>query len=187
MLDFLYQSGWGAFAMLIMLEVPFVTIFLYVVFRKTFVDQTPATTSKSKLARLEGVWIVSVIVIFIAINVASIKYMPTVIASQVDESTVQVVDVTASSWAYDITDREYEVGQTVRFNMKSADTMHGFAVYHPDGRMLFTAMLVPGLNNPSSIVHTFSEPGAYKVRCLEYCGIAHHAMRDVLTVVEKNI
>jgi cytochrome c oxidase subunit II len=35
-------------------------------------------------------------------------------------------------------------------------------------------------------VHTFREPGKYKVRCLEYCGVAHHAMKDELVVVERN-
>lgn len=187
MLDYLYQSGWGAFTMLILLEIPFVTIFLYVIFRKSFVNQEPATTTKRKLRQMEGLWITSVVVIFIAINVASIKYIPTVRASQPDTENVQVVDVTATSWSYDISDREYELGQTVRFSIKSMDTMHGFAVYHPDGRMLFTTMLVPGLKNPTSIVYKFTEPGIYKVRCLEYCGIAHHAMQDQLTVVHSNI
>lgn len=63
--------------------------------------------------------------------------------------------------------------------------MHSFAVYHPNGRVLFTMMLMPGLSKPTSLIHTFSEPGKYKVRCLEYCGIAHHGMRDELTVVQR--
>jgi cytochrome c oxidase subunit 2 len=48
--------------------------------------------------------------------------------------------------------------------------------------MLFTMMLMPGLETPASIVHTFTEPGIYKVRCLEYCGAAHHEMRDEIVV-----
>jgi cytochrome c oxidase subunit 2 len=63
--------------------------------------------------------------------------------------------------------------------------VHGFAVYHPDGRVLFTMMLIPGMK-PASLVHTFTEAGEYKVRCLEYCGIAHHAMQDRLVVVNRN-
>lgn len=186
MLDFLYQDGWGAFTMLLLLQIPFVTVFMYVVFRKAYIDPGPSTTKRSKLARVEGLWIASVIVIFIAINVASIQYMPTVIAAQINEEDAQQVDVTATSWAYDISDREYEVGQTIRFSIRSNDTMHGFAIYHPDGRMIFTTMLVPGVTNPTQIYHTFTEPGVYKVRCLEYCGIAHHLMQDTLTVVESN-
>ena len=183
MLDFLYQGGWGAFTMLLLLEIPFVTVFLYVVFRKSFTDSGPSDTKAGKMARLEGIWIASVVVIFVTINVASIKYMPTVQAAQIDEQNVKQVEVTARSWSYDISDRVFQVGQPVRFSVKSADTMHGFAVYHPDGRLLFTTMLVPGLDKATSVVHTFTEPGKYKVRCLEYCGIAHHAMQDELTVV----
>lgn len=185
MLDFLYQNGWGAFTTLLFLQIPFVTVFMYIVLRKTYIDTGPSTTKKSTLARMEGLWVGFVIVVFVAINVASIQYMPTVKAAQIDPESAQQVDVTAISWAYDISDREFEVGQTVRFSIKSADTMHGFAVYHPDGRILFTTMLVPGLNNATSIYHTFTEPGKYKVRCLEYCGIAHHQMKDELIVVDS--
>jgi cytochrome c oxidase subunit 2 len=45
-------------------------------------------------------------------------------------------------------------------------------------------MLIPGMA-PSSLIHTFTEPGTYTVRCLEYCGIAHHAMRDHLIVASS--
>ena len=79
--------------------------------------------------------------------------------------------------------REVEAGRPVRFSGRSSDTMHGFAVYHPNGRLLFTMMLMPGLSKPTSLIHTFEDPGTYKVRCLEYCGIAHHGMRDEITVV----
>lgn len=187
MLDFLFQSGWGAFAMLLALEIPFVAVFLYVVFRKSYFDPNPSDTKKSVIARMEGVWITGVIAIFITINVVSIQYMPPVMAAQMDKENAQQVDVVARSWSFEISDREYEVGQTVRFSIKSADTMHGFAVYHPDGRLLFTTMLVPGLLKPTGVYYKFTEPGKYKVRCLEYCGLAHHAMQDELTVVKGNI
>ena len=93
--------------------------------------------------------------------------------------------MTAQSWSYDISNREFEVGRPVRFSVKSADTVHGFAVYHPDGRVLFTIMLIPGVG-PSSLIYTFTEPGSYKVRCLEYCGTAHHVMQDHLVVTARS-
>jgi cytochrome c oxidase subunit 2 len=64
--------------------------------------------------------------------------------------------------------------------------MHSFAIYSPDGDVLFTMMLMPGLKGPTSIVYTFDKPGTYTVRCLEYCGINHHNMRDQLIVVAGN-
>jgi len=138
------------------------------------------------------------------VNVISISYMPTVQTARaaVDEANIQQVNITAGSWFYDIStpllingsNRTVEVGP-VRFSGTSSDTMHSFAIYDPDGDVLFTMMLMPGnplkgmksaLKGPTSIVYTFDKPGTYTVRCLEYCGINHHNMRDQLIVVAGN-
>lgn len=187
MLDFLF-TGWGAFWMTLFMLVPFAAVFGYVVYRKSVVDSASGGTARKTLSRLEGIWLTLVFVVFIAVNLASMKYMPTIATAHAATSgqALQQVDLTATSWSYQISNREIEAEKPVRFSGKSADTMHGFAVYHPDGRMLFTMMLMPGLKNPTSIVHTFKEPGTYKVRCLEYCGVAHHRMADELVVVKRS-
>lgn len=187
MLDFLYQSGWGAFTMMLFFQIPFLIVFFYVLYRKAHSDPGPSSTDERRTSRLKNLWITTVVVLFVAVNVLSIKYMPTFATAQAAtaEQNIQNVDVTAQSWAYQISDRALEVGRPVRFSVKSVDTVHGFAVYHPDGRMLFTMMLIPGMEQ-SSLIHTFTEPGKYKVRCLEYCGIAHHAMQDELIVANSS-
>lgn len=187
MLDFLF-TGWGAFWMTLFMLVPFAVVFFYVVYHKSVVDSAASGTARKGLSRLEGVWLTVVFVVFVAVNLGSIKYMPTIATAHAATSgqNIQQVDLTAKSWSYEISSREIEAGKPVRFSGKSADTMHGFAVYHPDGRVLFTMMLMPGLKNPTSIVHTFEEPGTYKVRCLEYCGVAHHMMKDELVVVKSS-
>lgn len=184
MLDFLYQSGWGAFTMMLFFQIPFLIVFFYVVYRKAYAAPLPSGTSETWISRVEVLWITIVLVLFVGVNVISIKYMPTFSTARaaITEQNIQNIDVTAQSWAYQISDRQLEVGRPVRFSVKSTDTVHGFAVYHPDGRILFTMMLIPGVEQ-SSIIHTFTEPGKYKVRCLEYCGIAHHLMQDELIVV----
>ena len=191
MLDYIYQTGWGAFVTMLFFQIPFAVVFLYVIWRKTTTKPVAADadTQPRSLARLEIMWITLVIALFVVVNVASIKYMPTIYSAQaeeIDEGNIKDVDVTARSWSYDISDRQYEVGQPVRFSIKSADTMHGFAIYHPDGRLLFTTMLIPGVETPTSLIYTFKDPGKYKVRCLEYCCIAHHAMQDELIVVDSD-
>ena len=188
MLDFIYQTGWGAFTVMLLFQIPFAIVFLYLVYRKAFVNPKPSGTEQKKIARTEGVWLTAVIVLFLVVNIASIQYMPTVTASQaaITDPDLQEVEVKAASWYFEISDQELELGRPVRFAAKSADTMHGFAVYHPDGRLLFTMMLLPGLEKPASVVHTFTETGTYKVRCLEYCGIAHHAMRSQFVVTQTN-
>lgn len=185
MLDLLF-TGWGAFGMVLFMVVPFVIVSVYVIYKKSLISASHAPPRK--LSRIEGVWLTAVFVIFVGVNLASIKFMPIVATAHAvaTRTDIQQVDVTARSWAYDISSRQIEAGRPVRFSGTSSDTMHSFAVYSPEGRLLFTMMLMPGLSKPTSIIHTFKEPGKYKVRCLEYCGIAHHAMQDELTVVASN-
>lgn len=187
MLDFIYQTGWGAFTLMLLFQIPFLLVFPYIVYRKCFADPSPGATEARKMTRTETMWISTVVGLFILVNFLSITYMPMSKTATAEKTApvIQDVDVTARSWSYEISDREFEVGQPVRFSAKSADTMHGFTVYHPNGKILFTMMLIPGLEKPASLVYTFTEPGKYKVRCLEYCGIAHHGMQDELTVVKK--
>mgnify|MGYP002634082665 CR=1 FL=1 len=189
MLDFLYLNGWGPFVVTLIFVVPFTIVFVYVVYHRSQKGQETLESKPKSLSRLEGVWIGIVAVLFIAFNFLSIGYMPTIKTANAAASgqPIQQIDVIATSWSYDISNRQIQAGTAVRFSAKSNDTMHGFAVYHPDGDVLFTMMLMPGLETATSIIHTFDEPGTYTVRCLEYCGIAHHAMRDELTVVRGTI
>ncbi len=187
MQDFLF-SGWGAFWATLFMLVPFAVMLAYIVYRKSVFDTGPGTTPVKTLSRMEGVWLTFVFVFFVGINLGSLKYMPYIAEARAatNGQPLQEIDVTAKSWGYDMSSREVEAGRPVRFSGRSVDTQHGFAVYHPDGRMLFTMLLMDGLKQPTTVVHTFKDPGTYKVRCLEYCGIAHHAMLDELTVVKSN-
>ena len=132
MLDFMYQSSWGAFTIMLFFHVPFLLVFFYILYRKTAVDPGPSGTDDGRISRAEGLWITLVIVLFVGINVVSIKYMPTVsTAHAASAENIQNIDVTAQSWSYEISERQLEVGRPVRFSVKSADTVHGFGVYHP--------------------------------------------------------
>ncbi len=186
MLDFLYGSGWGAFTILLLFQVPFLLVFLYVVFWKAYFDPNPSGTDERTAARLKGTWLTVVIALFLIVNIASIQYIPAITTANAAASGKDIidVDVAAVSWSFDISQQEFETGQSVRFTAESTDTVHGFAIYHPSGGVVFTMMLVPGVG-PSSLIHTFDEPGTYKVRCLEYCGMAHQEMSDEIIVTEK--
>ncbi len=184
MIEFLYTSAWGAFITLLMFQIPFLLVFFHIVNKKAFVDSEPSKTKLEKYSYSKYAWIALVLLAFIIINGASIKYMPTIVdANTTMSQDVKKVKITARSWLFEFSEMEFEVGQTVRFEAKSEDTVHSFALFHPNGSQLFTLMLIPGAGTESAIVHTFTEPGEYTVRCLEYCGIAHHAMQNTLTVL----
>ena len=68
----------------------------------------------------------------------------------------------------------------VVFELTSADVNHGFGVYDADGVLLFQVQVIPG--DVQEIVHTFERPGTYEILCLEYCGAAHHLMRNTFEV-----
>ncbi len=187
MLDFIYQTGWGAFTVMLFFQLPFALFFLYVVFRKSAPDSGSGAAAEGKINALKYVWMGSVVVLFLTVNILSIQFIPAVSTARAVASGEPIldVDVKAESWSYEISRREFDAGTAVRFNVKSVDTVHGFAVYHPNGKILFTMMLVPGVKD-SSLVYKFKDPGVYKVRCLEYCGIAHHGMFDEIIVKERS-
>jgi cytochrome c oxidase subunit 2 len=41
-------------------------------------------------------------------------------------------------------------------------------------QMLAQIQAMPGFTN--KVRHRFTEPGKYKILCMEYCGLAHHGM-----------
>ncbi len=89
-------------------------------------------------------------------------------------SQVVPVHVRASMWAWEFDRTELPTGVPVVFHATSTDVNHGFGVFDPDGRLLFQTQAMPGWVN--KVAWTFTEPGRYRVLCLEYCGLAHHGM-----------
>ncbi len=188
MLDSLYLTGWGAFGITLFMFIPFVVVFLFVIRKSSSDSADPSIADDSGIVRAEWMWLGLVTLVFVGLNIASIGYMPTVATTRAVASGQDIVDInfTAESWSYDISEAAIEVGRPVRFSGKSLDTMHSFAVYHPNGKVLFTMMLMPGLEGPTSLIHTFKDAGTYTIRCLEYCGLEHHQMLDEIVVVENN-
>lgn len=76
------------------------------------------------------------------------------------------------------------VGETVRFDVSSADLTYGFGVFRPDSSMVFQMQVVPGHRN--DVLWTFTEPGLYTIRSTEYSGPKGFAMvvKDALEVLE---
>ena len=85
-------------------------------------------------------------------------------------------------WFWNISKTEFVKGDTVVFNVTASDVTHGLGVYDPNLRMLTQTQAMPGYSNALEI--TFDESGDYKLMCMEYCGLAHHAMVTAITVSE---
>lgn len=96
------------------------------------------------------------------------------------EEMPQIVNVTSAQWYWDFDREEVITGTPVEFRVSSIDVNHGFGLYDPGGRLVVQVQAMPGYVN--RLVHTFTEPGTYRVLCLEYCGLAHHDMEFDLIV-----
>lgn len=93
----------------------------------------------------------------------------------------QVVDVVGQQWAWNISKTTLPAGVPIEFRVTASDVNHGFAIYAPDGRIVTQTQAMPGYTN--KLLYTFQQPGTYRILCLEYCGVAHHAMMTELHVV----
>ncbi len=82
--------------------------------------------------------------------------------------------VIAQQFSFNNLPAEVPFGTPVVFHITSSDVTHGFAVYDPQDRLVGQVQAMPEYDN--SLRLTFTERGHYTVRCLEYCGLAHHLM-----------
>lgn len=85
-----------------------------------------------------------------------------------------VIQATGHQWRWELSQDTVQVGQEVEFQVTSADVNHGFAIYRNKTQLLTQTQAMPGYVN--RLGYTFTETGEYEVLCLEYCGLAHHAM-----------
>jgi cytochrome c oxidase subunit 2 len=63
----------------------------------------------------------------------------------------------------------------VIFDVTSNDVNHGFGIYDPNGDLVAQVQAMPHYTNHLPVKFTLR--GRYTIRCLEYCGIAHHLMQ----------
>ena len=90
------------------------------------------------------------------------------------------VDVGSVQWAWDLSRDTVPAGLPVMFRVSSQDVNHGFGIYDAGGRLRAQVQAMPGYTNV--LIYRFDQPGEYSIRCLEFCGVAHHAMVSTITV-----
>jgi cytochrome c oxidase subunit 2 len=86
----------------------------------------------------------------------------------------QIIDVVGHQWYWTLSSNEVTVGRPVEFHVTSADINHGFGIYDQNMHLVGQTQAMPGYVNKLQLI--FHEEGAYKVLCMEYCGLAHHNM-----------
>jgi cytochrome c oxidase subunit 2 len=147
----------------------------FVLWRST---QARGEVDEEAMARREKGWLVVVACGLVALLVATIFFTP---YGESAPPGSQVVEVDARQFAFVIDPGTLRAGEPVEFRLTTPDVNHGFGVYTADDEFVLQAQVVP--DGVTSVVHTFDEPGVYKVLCLEYCGLNHHGMVGTFEVV----
>ena len=137
----------------------------------------PAEVDERTLAHREKTWLFVVIVGLLALLVATIFFTP---YGESAPPGAQVVNVDARQFAFVLDEQTVQAGEPVEFRLVASDVNHGFGVYTEDDEFVFQAQVVPDAT--TTVVHTFDDPGTYKILCLEYCGVDHHGMVGQLEV-----
>lgn len=92
----------------------------------------------------------------------------------------KTIDVEGYQWYWKVSDNEAQVGDTILFRVTTGDVSHGLGIYDEDLKLIGQTQAMPGYTN--SLKLTFDKAGTYQFLCLEYCGVAHHAMISELIV-----
>lgn len=143
-------------------------------------DADAMAKSAQAARKWQGRWFWALVVIFVVGSWTTLRPYP--IAPQGNGADgAQVVTATGYQWVWQIQPTTIQAGVPTEFRVTSADVNHGFAIYAPDGRIVAQTQAMPGYTN--KLLHTFTEPGAYEVQCLEFCGIGHAPMRTTIQVV----
>jgi cytochrome c oxidase subunit 2 len=93
------------------------------------------------------------------------------------------VKVTSGQFFWSLTPNRVRAGTPIRFDVSSVDVNHGFGLFDPQGHLIGSVQAMPGYVNRLDL--TLSEPGVYRIRCLELCGLNHSAMEGSFTVVRR--
>lgn len=129
---------------------------------------------KAYRLRTKLFWLVMLVGAVVSV-VTLVPWPHGVLASEVNRH----IDVKARQWSWELSDSEVKVGEVIEFRVTAEDVNHGFGLYDADQRMLVQIQAMPGFTN--TVRYRFERPGKYEILCLEYCGIAHHAMAAVIT------
>lgn len=116
-------------------------------------------------------WMIGLCALGIGVTVATLTPFP---LSAVAGVNPKVINATGGQWYWNLDDATAVVGEPVQFHVSTADVNHGFAIYDSDNRIVAQTQAMPGYINKLNV--TFAKPGKHRIMCLEYCGLAHHAM-----------
>ncbi len=169
-----------AWIITIVLMLGILTVFVYVAINSQNKVEYEAVQKVSYSIRSKFFWLL--FATFIILTVITLRNLPYAAQHKNISADTQNVEATGYQWYWKLSTNKVVANKPVVFNVKSADVNHGMAIYDDTLTLLTQVQAMPGYEN--KLQYTFTRPGNYKVMCLEYCGMAHHAMIAELIVTE---
>ena len=167
------------FALSVMLMGCIAIIFLWVASStKDVQPEYSAIQQKAYSFRKSFFW--SLLVLGVIVAFSTTQTLPYAATKGETAKTDIPVQVIGHQWYWEIDTQEAKQGDTVVFNVSSADVNHGLGIYDEDLQLLGQTQAMPGYEN--KLRFTFNKPGNYQLMCMEYCGLAHHSMLSDFTV-----
>jgi cytochrome c oxidase subunit 2 len=158
----------AALVAFVLIALGFVTVFVLVALAGTF-DIEFERVRKVGYA-LRKPWLIFLVVVLAAALAAAAFFMPYASGAAPD----QEVRVVGGQFYWSLSQEEFARGETVRFEVTSADVNHGFGLYDPNGKLIGSVQAMPGYTNRLTV--TLEVAGRYTIACFEYCGLDHHVM-----------
>ena len=168
------------FYLFIVLSIGWLAIWLFVI--RNVPRMAPEGPINAKVAMIRERLLFPISAVLLVLLALSFYWMPysSSRARTIGEPE-RTVSVDSLQWAWIMSDQEIPVDTVIQFDVTSRDVNHGFGIYSPEGKLLTQTQAMPGYTN--KLIWKFDKPGAYTIRCLEYCGIGHHMMLSSFTVV----
>ncbi len=148
-----------------------------------------ASVATSTVYRIRSVYFVIILglaIILLAFTLPMTPY-PNKLGEKKPDVTIKVIGemwswslIPVSSGASAEGNLVLPVGKLVKFEVSAKDVNHNFAIYNSAGELIAQVQAMPGYTN--RLLYKFAAPGHYYVLCLEYCGVAHHAMNTEFDV-----
>lgn len=155
-------------------------VFVFVVLKSGQREQyEPIVTKWYRIRKVYGLSLFILIAIVSVFTLRNLPYNQPVYGKGIEPI---IVDVEAFQFGFDISQREFNVGDSVEFHVTTADVTHGFGIYDEAMNLIAQTQAMPDYTN--TVYITFTKSGTYEILCLEYCGLAHHIMVDRVVVKE---
>lgn len=135
-------------------------------------DYEPIKKRWYKARTFYGTALVILMLILTIYTLRELPYSQPVYGAEDDPA---IVNVEAIQFGWNMSQKEFTVGEPVEFHVTSKDVNHGFGIYDEEMNMIAQTQAMPEYTNKVYI--SFDEPGTYEIFCLEYCGTAHHLMK----------